>query len=122
MVGVNIYEYIRNKYQGNKSNCSGDLEVAGKFILAVANKMSLSSIKAKDVRLAFYKLPNIKEYENIGSLLLRILIQLKRFMDLKPQFMTFTNNWSIPISIIAKTFTNNLYFNRSLIGGNKIYF
>ena len=83
--------------------------------------MNLTRIKARDLSKVYSSLADSKKLTNISSLLLRVLMQMKRFLEVHSRSMG-TNNWSAVNKIIASTFKNSLYFNRSMIGGNKNYF
>ena len=121
MIAIPRYQQIKSLFTGDKSKCSGDIEIAGSFFLELAQKMDLTKIKTKDVDKKFYSLRGAKKLENIASPLIRVLKQMKRLLEVHRRSMS-TNDWSIVNRIIASTFKNNLYFNRSMIGGNKNYF
>lgn len=122
MIGVPIISTVLKQYSGDRSKCSGDLEVIGEFVLGIANRMKLSSIKLKDVFPAYQQLPNVKNYKSMGSLLPRILVQMKKFYDMKPHIVSSTKDWNVVNAIIGETFFNNVFFNRSMIGGNNSYY
>lgn len=46
MIGIPVFPIIMNNFTGNRSTCSGDIEVAGRFILDISRKMKLDSIKS----------------------------------------------------------------------------
>lgn len=49
-------------------------------------------------------------------------MQMKKLFSCKPKFIQGTQDWKIVNRIIAESFSNNLFFNRSMIGGNNRYF
>lgn len=51
-----------------------------------------------------------------------MLIEMKKLYTCKPQYIYGTHDWKIVNKIIAESFSNNLFFNRGMIGGNNQYF
>ena len=70
----------------------------------------------------YLKLPEAKKNMGMYSLMIKILIQLKKFYILKPQFVSYTNDWLSVNNLVAETFTSNIYFNRGVIGGDSNYY
>lgn len=58
----------------------------------------------------------------MGTLLVRVLVQMKKLFNSKMKYINGTQDWKIVNKIIAETFQNNLFFNRGMIGGNSKYF
>ena len=58
----------------------------------------------------------------MNNILIKILGQLKKFYEMKPQFISYTNDWFSVNNIVAETFTDNIYFNRGVIGGDNNYY
>lgn len=120
MMGQGLLQRIIAEIPGSRRSPDGDIETVGRFILDIANTIQLRTLDYKDIKTTVKNVPEFRNKPWVGTIV-RIIRQLKKFVSVKPNTNS-SHNWRLATDCLTGVFSNCVYLNKSLVGGNRNYF
>ena len=120
MMGSNILPIILKDIKKAKKSPDGDIETVGRFILDIAEAIQLRTLPFEDIKKVIFAIPGFRGKRWLPTLC-RIMRQLKKFFSVTPNGVA-SYDWTLATKCFTYAFSNCIYFNKSLIGGNRNYY
>jgi len=120
MMGTNIFPILLKEIPPANRSAEGDIETIGKFILEVADIMQLRTLPHEDIMKTLFGMREFRGKKWVPTIG-RIMRQMKKFITVTPNTHA-SYDWSLATNCLKEVFRNCLYFNKSLVGGNRNYY